>query len=317
MATHELVMFSPSGEQFEIAFADQRVAVVEVGGGLRTYSVGDSELIDGYAPNEMCPSGRGQVLMPWPNRLAGGAYEFAGRDLQLPVNERATGSAIHGLVRWAAWSVAEREPHRVVVRHDLHPQPGYPFALAITIEYVLSADGLRVSTTATNVGDDPCPFGAGAHPYLRPGSPVVDTALLHLPARSVLQPDATGIPVASPVGGTELDFQRPTTLGGTRLDHCFTDLQPGDDGLTRVTFTSAADDGTGVVLWVDEAYPYVMLYTGDDRPDVSRRSMAIEPMTCPPQAFRTGRGVVRLDPGESFNGSWGLAPWSAEAVVAG
>ena len=163
-------MFSPSGEQFEIAFADQRVTVVEVGGGLRTYSVGTRDLIDGYGPGEMCPSGRGQVLMPWPNRLAGGAYEFGGRDLQLPVNEPATGSAIHGLVRWAAWSVAEREPHRVVVRHDLHPQPGYPFALAISIEYVLSADGLRVSTTATNVGGDPCPFGAGAHPYLRPGS---------------------------------------------------------------------------------------------------------------------------------------------------
>ena len=165
-------MFSPSGKQFEIAFADQRVTVVEVGGGLRTFSVGTRDLIDGYGPGEMCPSGRGQVLMPWPNRLAGGAYEFAGRDLELPVNEPATGSAIHGLVRWAAWSVTEREPHRLVIRHDLHPQPGYPFALAISIEYVLSADGLRVSTTATNVGGEPCPFGAGAHPYLRPDSAV-------------------------------------------------------------------------------------------------------------------------------------------------
>ncbi len=309
-------MFSPSGEQFEIAFADQRVTVVEVGGGLRTFSVGTRDLIDGYGPGEMCPSGRGQVLMPWPNRLAGGAYEFAGRDLQLPVNEPATGSAIHGLVRWAAWSVAEREPHRVVIRHDLHPQPGYPFALAISIEYVLSADGLRVSTTATNVGGEPCPFGAGAHPYLRPDSALVDPAMLHLPARSLLEVDTDGIPVGvAPVEGTEFDFRQPRPVGVTRLDHCFTDLQPGDDGLTRVTFTSTADGGNGVTLWVDEAYPYVMLYTGDDRPDVSRRSMAIEPMTCPPQAFRTGRGVIRLDPGDSFRGTWGLTLRAVEAVA--
>ena len=124
-------MFSPSGEQFEIAFEDQEAVVVEVGGGLRSYRADGRELIDGYGRSEMCPSARGQVLMPWPNRLAGGAYAFDGLDLQLPVNEPSTGSAIHGLVRWLAWSVAEREPHRVVVRHDLHPLPGYPFALAI------------------------------------------------------------------------------------------------------------------------------------------------------------------------------------------
>jgi len=305
-------MFSPSGEQFEIAFEDQEAVVVEVGGGLRSYRADGRELIDGYGTDEMCPSGRGQVLMPWPNRLAGGAYAFAGRDLQLPVNEPSTGSAIHGLVRWAGWSVAEREPHRVVVRHDLHPQPGYPFALELRIEYTLSAEGLRVSTTVTNVGGDPCPFGAGAHPYLRPGPPIVDSALLHLPARSVVQVDANGIPVGTaPVEGTEFDFLRPRPLGGTKLDHCFTDLPRDDDARTRVTFTSAEDGGTGVTLWVDGAYPYLMLYTGDDRPDVSRRSMAIEPMTCPPQAFRTGQDVVGLDPGDSFRGNWGLAHGAA------
>ena len=231
-------MFSPSGEQFALAFEDQEAVVVEVGGGLRSYQVDGRELIDGYGPGEMCPSGRGQVLIPWPNRVAGGAYAFAGRDLQLPVNEPATGSAIHGLTRWAAWTAVEREPHRVVVRHELHPQPGYPFALAIVIEYALSADGLRISTTATNVGADPCPFGAGAHPYLRPGSPVVDAAILHLPAESVLRVDADGIHVGVPVEGTEFDFLRPRPLGRTTLDHCFTDLQPGDDGLTRVSFTT-------------------------------------------------------------------------------
>ena len=205
--------------------------------------------------------------------------------------------------------MAEREPHRVVIRHDLHPQPGYPFALAISIEYVLSADGLRVSTTATNVGGDPARSGPAPTRIFVPARALVDPAMLHLPARTACSGrHGRDSRRRAPVEGTEFDFRRPRRVGATRLDHCFTDLQRGDDGLTRVTFASTADGGTGVTLWVDEAYPYLMLYTGDDRPDVSRRSMAIEPMTCPPQAFRTGRGVIRLEPGDSFRGTWGLAP---------
>jgi aldose 1-epimerase len=298
----------PSGEQFEIAFGDQRAVVTEVGGGLRTYSVGDRQLVDGYDADQMCASGRGQVLIPWPNRIGRGNYQFRGREHQLPINEHVTHSAIHGLVRWVAWDVAEREEHRVVVVHDLHPQPGYPFALALRIEYALSDQGLGVSTSATNVGVDACPYGAGAHPYLHPGSATVDTSILHLPARSVLDVGTIGMPVdARSVEGTHFDFRKGRPIGGTRLDHCFTDLERDDDGLARVTLASP-ERGTRLSLWADESYSYLMLYTGDDRPDVSRRSLAVEPMTCPPQAFRSGEDVITLEPGDSVAASWGLSP---------
>ena len=62
-------MIAPSGAQIEIALGDQRAVVVEVGGGLRAYSAGGRELVDGYGPHEMCASGRDQGLIPWPNRL--------------------------------------------------------------------------------------------------------------------------------------------------------------------------------------------------------------------------------------------------------
>ena len=290
-------MHSPSGEQLEIAFGDRQAVVTEVGAGLRTYSVNGREILDGYSDQEMAPSGRGQVLLPWPNRIAEGRYEFGGEERQLPINEPETGCAIHGLVRWDTWAVSDRDEHRVVVGHRLHPRPGYPFALALSIEYALSEEGLRVTTTATNVGDEPCPYGAGAHPYLSPGTPTVDTALLRVPARTVLDADGG----AKPVDGTEFDFRSGRPVGETRLDHCFTDLDRDDDGLVRV----ALDDLT---LWADEAYGYLMLYTGDGRPDVSRRSLAVEPMTCPPHAFRTGESVIVIQPGDSAESTWGLAP---------
>jgi len=293
---------SPSGEQFGIEFGDQRAVVTEVGGGLRTYDVGDRRIIEGYEADEMCSSGRGQVLAPWPNRIAGASYEFGGVRYELPVDERASQSAIHGLVRWVPWRGVEAETERVVVGHELYPQPGYPFAVSLEIEYELSVGGLRVSTTATNVGAESCPFGLGFHPYLYPGTPTVDTATLELPARSVLDADER-----SPVDGTELDYREPRAVGGTVLDTCFADLDRGEDGLARVVL---ANPGTGrsTTLWVDEAYGYLMVYSGDTRPDVSRRSLAVEPMTCPPQAFRTGESVIVLAPGDSMTATWGLTP---------
>jgi aldose 1-epimerase len=298
---------SPSGEQFEIAYDDQRVVLVEVGGGLRTYSVGEWAVLNGYGVDEIATAGRGQVLAPWPNRLQDGSYEFEGRRHQLPLTEPEHANAIHGLVRWAAWQAREREPHRVALEHVVHPQPGYPFTLELGIEYELSESGLAVQTTATNAGVEPCPYGSGAHPYLTVGTDTVDAVVLRVPARTALRSDERGIPVGTvPVDGTELDFRSSRLVGSAKLDHGFTDLERDDAGLARVEL-SAGDGGCDVTLWVDERYPYLMVFTGD-RPDVERRGLAVEPMTCAPNAFRSGDGLIRLEPGASVTTTWGIAP---------
>jgi aldose 1-epimerase len=305
-------MNAPSGEQIEIALGAQRAVVVEVGAALRSHSVAGVELLDGFGPDEMSHSGRGQVLIPWPNRVEQGSYEFGGERHQLALNEPERGNAIHGLVRWVGWTAAEREPHRVVMEHQLRPQPGYPFSLALAVEYTLAEDGLRVRTTATNIGPDPCPFGSGAHPYLRAGPATVDEVVLTLPASTVLRANENGIPIGSvPVDGTAHDFREPRAIGDTVLDHAFTDLERGDDGIARVQLRDAA--GGGLDLWVDQSYPYLMVFTGDPLPDVNRRSLAVEPMTCPPNALRTGEAVVTLQPGEALTGTWGITPLAAAA----
>jgi aldose 1-epimerase len=295
-------MPQPSGQQFEIRLGDQRAVVVEVGGGLRSYEAGGTPVLDGYGADEMSRSGRGQVLLPWPNRLEDGSYEFGGQQYQLPINEVATRDAIHGLVRWANWTVREHDEARVVMTHRLHPQPGYPFMLDIEIDYRLSDEGLSVTTTATNAGDGPCPYGAGAHPYLTLGTESVDALVLRAPAGTVLIENDRGIPIGrEAVDGTEYDFRRPREIGDVVLDHCFTDLERDADGRARVRLAQRT-------LWVDEAYGFLMLFTGDPLPDVSRRSVAMEPMTCPPNALRTGEALAVLDPGGSHTGHWGIVP---------
>jgi aldose 1-epimerase len=250
----------PSGEQFELAAGTHRVVVVEAGGGIREWE----GVLFGYGAGEMCSSGRGQVLAPWPNRLAAGRYDWEGAELQLPVTEVATGSAIHGLVRWASWHAVEREPARVVLEHVLHPQPGYPFSLGLRVEYRLAATGLTVRTEAENVGGRECPFGVGHHPYVAAPTGRVDDLLLE----------------GERVGDRQLDVTRHVP-GGWRIE-------VGE-----------------VVVWADGGWPWQQVFTGD-LPEVGRRGLAVEPMTCPPQAFRTGEDVIRLASGEGWSGEWGI-----------
>ena len=197
------------------------------------------------------------------------------------------------------------------MEYVLHPQPGYPFSLGISIEYALLDTGLQVRTTATNLGIDPCPFGSGAHPYLTLGTATIDRLILRVPGRTVLRSDERGLPTGmEAVEDTEYDFRKPRPIGLTTLDHAFTDLERDQNGLARVELRNP-DHGTQVSLWVDQSYPYLMLFSGDPLPNVRRRSLAVEPMTCPPNAFRTGEALIRLEPGSSFTGTWGVARGNA------
>jgi len=298
----------PSGRQIELAFGDQRAVVTSVGAGLRAYSAGGRDVVDGYEADQMSPGGRGQLLLPFPNRVRGGRYEFGGREHQLALNEPEAGNAIHGLTRWAEWMLVRAEPAIAILEHRLYPRPGYPFSLALRVEYALAATGLSVSVRATNAGTEPCPYGSGAHPYLTVGTATVDTTILHVPARTVLHSDAHGIPTGTAAAaGTEYDFREPRPVGPVMLDNAYTDLERDEDGLARVELRDP-EGRASVALWADASHPYLMVFSGDTLPDPERRrSLAVEPMTCPPNAFRSGECLIRLDPGESFTGRWGIA----------
>ena len=254
--------------------------------------------------------GRGQVLAPWPNRLGDGRYRFGDLEAQAALDEPERNNAIHGIVRWHPWDLEVKAQNLVAARCHLFPTPGYPFNLELRVEYRLGRDGLAVTTTATNVGRTTLPFGVGFHPYLQPATELIDTAVLELPAHERLVLDERGLPTGEvrSVSGTEYDFTERRAIGPTRLDTAFTGLARGRD---RLAWAELADPAgvasTGV--WLDEGFSYLMCYTGDTLDEADRRkAVAIEPMTCPPDAFRSGRGLIILDPGQHWEGTWGIAP---------
>jgi aldose 1-epimerase len=290
----------------EISWGDQRASVVEVGGGIRRYEVGERAVLDPYPVDEMCDGGHGAPLIPWPNRLADGRYHFDGADYQLPLTEPDRHNAIHGLLRWQPWQVVEQTMSRVRMGARLYPLTGYPFHLDVEVDYALDEDGLRVTTTATNAGTVRCPYGAGQHPYLSPGPGLVDDCTLQLGAATRILTDAARqLPVGTePVAGTPYDFADARLLGNQKLDFAFTDLTRDGDGRAWATLTGP--DGRRAELWVDRNHPIIQLYTGDTlKPHRRRRGLAAEPMTCPPNAFGSGDGLIILEPGQSVSTRWG------------
>jgi len=301
----------PSGEQHEIRHGEHRAIVCEVGATLRSYTVGGADVLDGFSIDEASPAGRGQVLAPWPNRLEDGSYIFEGRTGQAALDEPERGNAIHGLVRWLPWEAVRPDASAVTLTCVLHPQPGYPWRLVLETDYRLGGDGLTTTIRATNASDAAAPFGIGFHPYVTVGTPFVDEALLSVPAEWTLPGDDRGVPTGerAAVVGSPYDFTSRRPIGRTRLDTAYTGLTGDADGLTRVVL-AAPDGGTEIVIWADGAFGHLMIYTGDTLQPVERRrrGIAIEPMTCPPNALRTGDDVIRLEPDTPWSASWGISP---------
>jgi aldose 1-epimerase len=304
------VIIPLTGVQYEIEGGQYRATVTELGAGLRELTFRGQPVLAGYDADELPPAGAGQLLAPWPNRVDGGRYVFGGTEYHLALTEPARENAIHGLTRWAAWTAVQQDAGSVRLRSVPHGQQGYPFCVEIEAEYRLDADsGLRVTVTARNRGRHAAPYGTGSHPYLTVRTASVDGCELTLPAGSWLPMDDRGIPSGppEPVDGTEYDFRQPRVIGTTRLDDALTGLSRDGDGRAWSYLAAGGGNGPRVGLWAGEGYGWLQVFTGDPLgPDRRRKAVAIEPMTCPPNAFVTADDLLVLEPGERVTHAWGI-----------
>jgi aldose 1-epimerase len=230
---------------------------------------------------------------------------------QAALDEPERRNAIHGLVRWLPWTLQTRHQNQLSLRLQLHPSPGYPFSLLLELEYHVGREGLTVTTKARSLEESLIPFGLGFHPYLTAGTETIDGAILQVPGRHTLDVDDRGLPTGAltPVEGTDRDFISAKFVGPAVLDTAYTTLERDEDGRAWAAL-DAPGGAAGASLWVDPGFPYLMVYTGDTLPEVPRRrrAVAIEPMTCPPNALRTGKDIVDLQPDQEWSARWGIVP---------
>lgn len=300
----------PSGEQHLLSDGRQEAVVSEVGATLRRYAVDGEPVCWGFGEDEMSTGGRGQVLAPWPNRLEDGRYVHDGAVGRAALDEPERSNAIHGLVRWLPWHMTRRSPTALRCSCMLLAQPGYPFSVSLRVDYRLVDEGLVVSAEAQNLGQSRAPFGIGFHNYLHPRGNL-NACQLQVPARRRLLVDERMLPRASehvadgPLSA--LCGGAPQAIGTRVLDDCLTELAVDDDGRWRVRFVPEAGEEAAVTVWAEERFRFVTVYSADTLdPADRRRGLAIEPMTCPANAFRSGEALAVLEPGARFSASWGI-----------
>lgn len=299
-----------SGRQFELRRGDAVARIGQVAAVLREFSVGGVHFTETWADDLVAPMGCGLVLVPWPNRVAGGTWLLHGKEQQLDLTDPSRGNAIHGLLRNSVYEVLGQTQYSVTLGATIYPQHGYPFILDTSVTYELTDDGLHVTHRLSNVGEATAPFGVGAHPYLRVGDVAAADLTVTVSGRTRTRVDDSMIPVSrESVQGTPVDLRGGVRVGDLGADVALTDLDVVDG---KITHRLSAPDGTGLTLWADEVFGWVQVYSPDQFPvpggEHQRVAIAVEPMTCAVNAFNSGDGLQWLEPGEQWSASWGLRP---------
>ncbi|GGI42119.1 aldose 1-epimerase [Cnuibacter physcomitrellae] len=283
-----------------------RAIVTELAAGIRMLERDGHALVEHYGEDEIAPQAAGIVLVPWPNRIAGGRWTYRGAVQQLDITEPALGNASHGLLRNTGYRLVEQEAHRSLQTASVFPQHGYPFHLETFVEHALTSDGMTVTHTLVNRGETEAPVAVGAHPYLRVGDTPLDDCTLTVRAERRLVVDAAQIPTGSEgVAGTDADLSGGRRVADLDVNHAYAGLAENDG---RFVQTLTAPDGRVTELWADPDFGYVQVFTPRSFPPTSggRRAVALEPMTAPADAFNSGEGLRWLAPGESWTLSWGI-----------
>jgi aldose 1-epimerase len=296
--------------EYRIEGGGYTAVVLGLGAAVRELTHAGRPLVVGFAADEDMPNFRGAFVAPWPNRIADGRYSFDGSDHELAVNEPERGAALHGLVFDIPWTLVEHTASAVTLGCTIEPTEAYPFTVALHARFSVGEDGFRTDVTALNTGSRRAPYGVCPHPYLMAGTSPLDEWVLELPADTVLTvtPDRL-LPIAKePVDGTPFDFRTPHTLGTVQIDHAFTGIGRDEAGRATVRVTDPAH-GTGTSMVWDESCPWVQIHTADlpKKPESTRLGLAVEPMTCPPEAFNSGEDLVVLEPGETHRTGWTIA----------
>lgn len=301
--------------EITLSFDRQRAVVSPWGAALRRYFVvepdgRESDIVWGYSGGAAKKGGQGDVLIPFPGRVARGRYVFDGQALQLDCNDKEGPNAIHGFVRSVPWRVDEqrvdRVTFRVLIEERAYASRGYPFSLDVELTYHLDAEGLACAFAVHNRGHQPAPVGVGFHPYFTVGTARIDEAEAKIPASDFLEFNDQLTPTGTVLGaaGTAWDYRDYRNIGSRRFNHCYLNLVRDAAGWSTASLRNP-ETGSTIDVKMDPAFTAIVVYTGDAIPQAARQALAIEPMTCASDAFNHPEwGLTGLSGGHTFTGQY-------------
>lgn len=264
------------------------------GAALIGLSVNNFDLIE---PNTRDGLYAGKILAPWPNRIKDGKYTFNKKDYQLPINEVSKNNSLHGLVANCLWEITFQNQSKVILQNLLTQPEIYPGKLQLQVTYEIIESGVEIAVLSENIGDIPAPYGVSIHTYIVAGASVKNNELfLQIPADQFLEVDAERLlPIKlQPVTGSNFDFINSKKISDLFIDHAF---KYSSNYPRSISLLNA--EGQGIEMIFDDQSKWIQIHTADrDLRADSRMAVAIEPMTCPPDAFNSGIDLIVLEPGK-------------------
>ena len=296
-----------TGQQYTIKHGDYEAVITELGATMRKVTYKGRNVIVPLGADDPVTCCHGQLLVPFPNRIEAGVYTFEGKTYELPIDEHGNNTAIHGYGYRAFWNLEVLTEDSVTLSWRVPYLLGYPFDVTVTVTYELGEHGMTVTVTASNDGDEPAPWALGLHPWLANGKRGAtseerdaDSAACRLKIdanRHVVVDDGLIPTGTEPVEGVT-DLREGPTLEGRSFDDAWLDVNRAADGTTTTVFTRP--DGIEVKLIGDETINAWQCYTATGAPFAEHPyGVAVEPMTAPANAFRSGEHLTVIEPGES------------------
>ena len=277
----------------------------QLGGCVSLLKLNGISILDEFADAteiETNPAYKNVFLLPFPNRLKDGKYNFNGKTYQFPINDKTNNTALHGFTDFnnlqiASFESNEKDAHLVLKGDYDGSNPAYPFSFETTLSFELTNDNTFTATIQIqNTDNSEFPIGTGWHPYFKLGEKINDCQL-QLPLVQKVICDDNMIPVGKTVSFDK--FNDSSTINDTQLDTAF--LLSSTAGKAKVIFKN---DKTTIEYWQETGigkFNYLQIYTPDHR-----NALAIEPMTCNIDAFNNGDGLIVLKPKEILKASFGM-----------
>ncbi|MEP2023998.1 MAG: hypothetical protein ABJH98_01570 [Reichenbachiella sp.] len=259
-------------------------------------------VIDGYRSeqevvNDHSTAFKGSKLSPFPNRILNGVYNFNGKSYQLPINEVGANNNLHALLHNQPFEILEEKESEneaiLILGHEYNgTDQGYPFVYALKLTYQFGTEEVSIKTEIENTSNTSIPMGDGWHPYFRFDH--LDHVQMKMGKANRLSSN-----FGNQLNGTH-GFEQSRAIGSESLDDCF-EVKGGER--FSLQLRDEAQD-LALEIWQEnesQKYKYLQIYTPP-----TRKSIAIEPVTCLPNAFNTGEGLIILKPNEKVSMSFGI-----------
>ncbi len=241
-------------------------------------------------------------LLPYPNRLKDGVYQYNGKNYAFPVNDKDTNNSLHGFRNFLKMSVeniiVEEDFASITLKNSYHGNnPSFPFSFDFKVTYEFNGyNNLSCEVQLYNPTNETIPISFGWHPYFQLGNTSVDELELQMPTVQQVLVDDRMLPTGKLT--TISTYNSLTNLTNKNFDTCF---KVNKEDISEVSI-HAPSLNTKLTYWQENnAFPYFQVFIPP-----KRKSIAIEPMTCNVNAFNSKEDLKELNGQERFTGKFGV-----------